>query len=479
MKSVADAGTGASIGIGNVADTALKRVITDLDRIPHSTEPATLAEKSRDHFWFSPILKSELEGLTADLLVTPGTQDEVLQVISACARHRVPITARGAGTGNFGQSVPLAGGVLLDMTKLNRMVWMRGAAARAEAGMLTLDFDRETRRQGWEMRMHPSTKRVATLGGFIAGGHAGIGSVNYGILRDRGNILGLKLATIEPEPRILEIRGADLTTVHHAYGVNGVMLEVELPLAPAYPWRDLIITFSDFMQAARFGWALASADGMAKKLISPVTATLAQHFHALRPVIPPGQHPVFAMVASESMEALRELVQEFGGSVTLDCAEGEHLGMPVYEFTWGHTTMRVLEHQPDVTYLICIFGGADPLAQVREVHERFGAEAPLHLEFKRLNGKLVVEGIPVFHYTGPAQIDKLSAAFQALGVKIANVHTYFLQNGGMHLVDEAQINFKRATDPFNLMNPGKIAGFDEIDGAPGGAAHIKAAGWAY
>ena len=133
--------------------------------------------------------------------------------------------------------------------------------------MLTLDFDRETRRQGWEMRMHPSTKRVATLGGFIAGGHAGIGSVNYGILRDRGNILGLKLATIEPEPRILEIRGADLTTVHHAYGVNGVMLEVELPLAPAYPWRDLIITFSDFMQAARFGWALASSDGIVKKLM--------------------------------------------------------------------------------------------------------------------------------------------------------------------------------------------------------------------
>ena len=465
----------------SIGDTgaALAGLISDLADVPYSLAPALLAEQSRDHFWFSPILKAELEGLTADLLVMPRSQDEVLQVISACARHRLPLTARGAGTGNFGQSVPLAGGVLLDMTALNRMLWRRGAAARAEAGMLAIDFDRAARADGWEMRMHRSTKRVATLGGFMAGGHAGVGSVNYGILRDRGNILGLKLATVEPAPRILEIRGADLATVHHAYGVNGVILEVELPLAPAYAWRDLIITFSDFMQAARFGWALASADCMAKKLISPVTAILAQHFHALRLVIPAGLHPVFAMVAPESMEALHELVQEFGGSVTLDCAEGEHLATPLYEFTWGHTTMRVLEHQPDVTYLICIFGGADPMEQVREVHERFGAEAPLHLEYKRLNGQLVVEGIPVFRYTGPAQIDKLSAQFQALGVRIANVHTYFLQNGGMHLVDEAQINFKRATDPFNLMNPGKIAGFDQIDGAPGGAAHIKAAGWAY
>lgn len=81
--------------------------------------------------------------------------------------------------------------------------------------------------------------------------------------------------------------------------------------------------------------------------------------------------------------------------------------------------------------------------------------------------------------SGPQQIERLSQAFEELAVGIANPHTYFLQNGGMHKIDDAQIAFKRASDPFSLMNPGKIAGFDEIDGAPGGAAHIKASGWAY
>lgn len=66
-----------------------------------------------------------------------------------------------------------------------------------------------------------------------------------------------------------------------------------------------------------------------------------------------------------------------------------------------------------------------------------------------------------------------------MGVKIANPHTYFLQNGGMHKIDEAQIAFKKSTDPHGLMNPGKIAGLDEIDGAPGGAASMRASGWAY
>ena len=106
-------------------------------------------------------------------------------------------------------------------------------------------------------------------------------------------------------------------------------------------------------------------------------------------------------------------------------------------------------------------------------------EAPLHLELKRINGQMAIEGIPLLRYSGPQQIERLSQAFEELGVRIANPHTYFLQNGGMHKIDDAQIAFKRASDPFGLMNPGKIAGFDEIDGAPGGAGHIKASGWAY
>ena len=459
---------------------ALARALGD---IPHTGDADVLAAKSRDYFWFSPILKEELEGLTADLVVSPRTQDEAVHVASLAATHRIPLTARGRGTGNFGQAVPLAGGVVLDMSAVNRMLWVggagRGAAARAEAGILVEAFDTATRGRGWELRMHPSTKRMATLGGFIAGGHAGVGSVNYGILRDRGNILGLKLATIEETPRILEIRGDEIATVHHAYGVNGIILEVEMPLAPACAWRDVIVTFPDFMQAARFGWAFAVADGVIKKLVSPISWNLARHFQALRAAIPAGHHAVLGMVAAESIEAFTDLCRESGGTFAFNHAEGEFNERPIYEYTWGHTTLQVLAADPSVTYLICIFRGADPLDQVRLIHERHGEEAPLHLEFKRINGQIAVEGIPVLRYENSQQIERLSHAFEDLGVKIANPHTYFLQNGGMHRIDEAQIAFKRATDPHGLMNPGKIAGFDEIAGAPGGAGHIRASGWAY
>ncbi|MEO7404916.1 MAG: hypothetical protein ABIU95_14715, partial [Burkholderiales bacterium] len=104
---------------------------------------------------------------------------------------------------------------------------------------------------------------------------------------------------------------------------------------------------------------------------------------------------------------------------------------------------------------------------------------PLHLELKRINGRMALEGIPIIRYTGRDQLKRLYEAFEAEGVKIANGHTYFLQNGRMKTIDEAQIAFKRSADPHGLANPGNIAGVDQIVGADGGAARFKASGWAY
>jgi FAD/FMN-containing dehydrogenase len=457
----------------------LAAFVGELGGIPHTADPSTLVEKSRDYFWFSPILKEELEGLTADLVVSPRTQEEVIKVAGLCAKYRLPITARGMGTGNFGQAVPLAGGVVLDMTGLDRMLWVKGAVARAEGGILVEDFDKACRAQGWEMRMHPSTKRFATLAGYMSGGHAGIGSVNYGILRDRGNILGFKLVTIEETPRVLEIRGEDVSTVHHAYGVNGIILEVELPLAPAHEWRDVIVEFADLPQAARFGWDLAVSDGIGKKLVAPIAGELARHFHAIKSHYAEGAAIAICMVAAHSMEALGGLVAEHGGKIVFDRPEGSYQDTPLYEFTWGHTTLQVLKDDPSVTYLIAIFRGSDPLEQVRAVHEKYRGQVHLHLELKRINGQMAVEGLPVFRYESREQVERIAHQWEEMGVKIANPHTYFLQNGGMHKIDEAQIDFKKATDPHGLMNPGKVAGLDEIDGAPGGAADMRASGWAY
>ncbi len=73
---------------------------------------------------------------------------------------------------------------------------------------------------GQELRLHPSTYHTATLGGFNAGGSGGVGSIRWGGLRDYGNIIRLKVVTMEASPRVLDLSGDDLLKVAHAYGTT-------------------------------------------------------------------------------------------------------------------------------------------------------------------------------------------------------------------------------------------------------------------
>ena len=117
--------------------TRLAALRGELAGMATADDPATLKLKSRDFFWFSPILKPLLDDKRADLVVAPRKKDEVLRVAALCARHRVPLTVRGGGTGNYGQAVPLAGGLLLDLSGLDRVVrvlaWRGSLRGRGEA----------------------------------------------------------------------------------------------------------------------------------------------------------------------------------------------------------------------------------------------------------------------------------------------------------------------------------------------------------
>jgi FAD/FMN-containing dehydrogenase len=450
--------------------------LRDLGDIPHTRDPTVLRVKSADFSWFSPIMSAALGGRQAEVIVTPRSEEEVIRVAAACARHRVPLVARGAGTGNFGQAVPLAGGAVLEMLELNKIVWQRSWSARAQAGIRLGVLDESLRKNGRELRMHPSTKRIATLGGFVGGGHAGIGTVNWGILRDRGNLLGLRIVTIEERPRVLELRGDDVNLVHHAYGVNGIVTEVELPLAPAYEWLDTVVLFDEFDRAAAFGMALATQDGILKKLVSVHAWPIPSFFKPLQ--LPEGKAAALLMIGAETREAFDALVKDFGGTVTRCVPEAG-----IYEYTWGHTTLHALRADRSLTYLVCIFPRDDTLGAIRRVHAKLDAEVFLHLEFKRFAGYMTAEGVPLFRYQGFEHMTRLYRAFEAEGVRIANAHTFLLQNGGMKDLDAAQIAFKRSTDPLLLMNPGKVAGLDDLpDGLSGAAleaAQLPASGWAY
>ena len=437
---------------------------SEISGIEIISDRAQVVKLSQDYYHFSPVLQPLLSDKTGDLVVRPASEAEVLRIAAACVKSKIPLTVRGAGTGNYGQCIPLKGGVILDTSKMNSIRWIKPGLACVEPGVKMSVFDKQARETGWELRMVPSTYRTATIGGFIGGGSGGIGSITYGQLRDRGNLHAVRVVTMEEEPRVIELRGDEVQKVNHAYGTNGIITELEIPLAPAYPWAEIIVAFDDFMTSANFGQALGDADGIIKKLICVCAWPIPAYFAAFREEIPEGKHCALLMVAESCLEPLQDLVREYGGTICYqENAQAASKGAAIAEFTWNHTTLHARSADPSLTYLQTIFPADRGLKLIEELYNFYGDEVMMHLEFLRMNGRAIAAALQIVRYTTESRLNEIIRYHEEQGALIANPHTYILEDGGMKNINLEQLQFKELVDPYGLLNPGKMRAWLERD----------------
>lgn len=433
----------------------------ELSGLPLVTDAFRVRKKSRDFFWYSPVLNEDLKDVRADFLVEARNEDDVIKTAAACARHGVPLTVRGAGTGNYGQAMPLKGGVVLDLTGLDAVEWHRKDVVRAQAGIRMNKLDDALRPSGFELRMHPSTKRTATLGGFVAGGSGGIGSVTWGGLVEAGNILGARVVTIEPEPRIIELHADAAQKVNRAYGTTGIITALDMPLAPALPWIDLLVTFSDWKDAVRCAHAVALSDGIAKKLVSVSGSPIPQYFTPLKHMCPPGTSTLICMISEGSVPTFKHIVAKFGGTLALEAPTDDSANnIPLYEYSWGHSTLQLLKTGREYTYLQCLYPFDTLVETAVKMQDMLGDELLPHFEFIRFGGRMTCSGLPKVRYSTRERLIELIAIHEANGIFVANPHVYTLEDGSRHKRANAdQLGFKREVDPQGLLNPGKMRSF--------------------
>jgi len=438
-----------------------------LDGIAIEDHPGLVKQKSRDFYWYSPVLKAQLDNVSADLVVSPVSEEEVIQTLKVAFAHGVPVTPRGAGTGNYGQAMPLSGGIVLNLANMNKVKSIAPGRVVAEPGIVIAELDRQTQaHSSQELRFHPSTAQTATIGGFIAGGSGGVGSITWGGLRDLGNILRLRVVTMEAEPRVLDLTGRDLQKVSHAYGTNGIITEVEMPLAPAYDWVDVLVGFDDFIDAVRFSDALAHENGILTKEIAPIAAPIPHlYFNRHKPWIKDGQSVAVLMVAAFAMDPFEAFCRSQKAEIGFRSDRVESMkGIPhAYELAWNHTTLRALKVDPNFTYLQVQYPGPDHVARVEAMTKLFGDEVPGHLEFIKFNGAIQCAGLPLVRYTTEARLNEIIRIHEDHGCPIFNPHRYTLEEGGMKQTDKVQLAFKQETDPKGLLNPGKMIAWDNPD----------------
>ncbi|MDM0114809.1 FAD-binding oxidoreductase [Variovorax sp. J22R133] len=443
-----------------ISDSPVESLFNDLPDLDWITDPSRVARLSQDFAWFSPVLNRQLKDKRADAVVRPRTEDEIRALVSACARRKVPITIRGSGTGNYGQTTPLAGGVVLDMTGFNATCWVRPGVARAQAGIRLGELEKQTRPTGQELRCVPSTYRSATLGGLFGGGFGGVGSINYGPLAASGNVLGIRAMTIEPEPQVIELRGAEALRMHHLWGTNGLVLEIEVALAPAHPWLETLVVFDDFDRALAFGDALAHAPGIVKREVAFFGSPVADHLGQLAEHLPRGCHAVLSLVAESSEDPLVQLVATHDGTVSYrkTAAEVQKSNRTLMEFTWNHTTLHALKIDKSLTYLQSSFVPGQHVRQITEMEQRFAGEIMMHAEFLRgLDGLVTCSALQLVRFTTEARLNEIIRLHRESGVRINNPHVFVVEDGkaGGPLPPEI-VEMKRRFDPQGLLNPGKL-----------------------
>jgi FAD/FMN-containing dehydrogenase len=433
---------------------------------------ARVERLSQDFYWFSPVLKRQLEHLRADAVARPKTEAEITAVVAACEQRRVPLTVRGSGTGNYGQAMPLHGGVILDLSAFNALLWLKAGVGRAQAGIRMMDFDRRAQAaEGLppqELRCVPSTWRSATLGGLYGGGFGGIGSINFGPLASTGNVLGVRALTLEVEPKAVELRAPEALLLHHVYGTNGIVLELEVGLAPAHQWLEAILCFDGFDAAIEFADALAHAPGIVKKsvtlLADPIPALLLAAVPQLAGTMAPGEHAVFVAVAEFAEGAMQQLLAEHGGRVGLrrTAEEAKRTNRTILEYTWNHTTLHALKVDKSLTYIQSGFPAGEHVQKAKALRHLLGDEVPVHLEFIRTKeGAMTCSGLQLVRYTSDERLDEIMAIHREHGVYIANPHVYVVEDGKQGQVNPDVVATKLRFDPLGLLNPGKLRGWAE------------------
>jgi hypothetical protein len=420
-------------------------------------EPVLVKKRSRDFFWYSPILDRRLKTCFGDLVARPKSPAEMAHCLSLSARHRVPVTLRGGGTGNYGQSVPMEGGLIIDTTAMNRIIEIGPDFVRVEAGCNILTLNNALKAKGRELPVFPSTQDIATIGGFISGGSAGIGTVSHGMLRDAGNVLEIRALSAEETPREVVFSGDRINMIHHAWGINGVITELTLRTVPTEDWIGCIATFADYPTSYAAGMALASSD-IRRKLCSTLDARIGTYFDRLKGIIPEGRAMLVTLIPRDQMKAFRALIADHDGTVDLEMDEAQRLARKLphaFEFSYNHTTLQALKSDRKVTYLQILCPAPLNVAKIVELQGALGDDVYMHHEFSLMGGQRVAFDLPLVKYTTDERLYEIMGIYEVHGCPASDPHSCIIEEGGMKKADYRHLAWKKRMDPLGLLNSPK------------------------
>lgn len=418
------------------------RLRAELGEPAVSTEPELVTKVSSDWSRMSPVLAEKVPKgrFLADVVVRPETAAQVPVLLRLAYEADVPVSPRGAGTGNYGQLTPFDGGIMLDLRALDG-VEVGDGVVTAEPGAKLTAIDTAGRAAGRDIWMFPSTKG-SSIGGFLGGGSAGTGTIEHGTNMD-GWVTSLDVAPMDGSGQTFTVTGEEITPYLHAYGVSGIIVSATVQTDPAREWVAIYAAFDDYasLVTAHRGLLglpelprLASADEPALVPTLPADVALDDARYSLRVIATASSAPDVEALVTASGGDVVAVLEDYASTDKLSSMSYNH---PIYYWQQevGEPTCFHLET------------GGLPLWENPEAVRATLPNVRLHLELMGKGPAAMV----VADYVSEEQVLRGIVDLEKVGLGVHSPHQWYVDRN----VELVQATAAR-TDPKGLLNPGKL-----------------------
>ena len=192
-----------------------------------------------------------------DVIVTPASKEDVIRLVKIAAKHKIPLVTRGAGTNLSGGTIPVDGGIVLSMLKLDRIIEVDAAnlTATVEPGLVIQRLNEAAAAYGLIYPPDPGTVTTATMGGSVSECSGGLRGLKYGVTKDY--VMGLEIVMPDGEvihtggKTVKNVSGYDLTKLFTgSEGTLGIITEIIVKLIPAPKFRRSMLVIFDNLDNA-------------------------------------------------------------------------------------------------------------------------------------------------------------------------------------------------------------------------------------
>jgi glycolate oxidase len=270
----------------------------------------------------------EYDGLSTqsppDAVVFPSSTDEVARVVRLAAKARVPVIARGAGTGLSGGAVVVEGGIVLAFSRMKGIleIDLENQRARVQPGVVNLDLSLAVAGYGYYYAPDPSSQKACTLGGNVAENSGGPHTLAYGVTTN--HVLGIEMVLpdgtiVHTGSKCWDNSGYDLTgLIVGSEGTLGIVTEITVRLSRKPEATKTLLGVYDTIPDATRTVAAITAHG-----ITPAALEMMDGFtlRAVEDATHAGYPMDSAAVLLIELEGLREAVEEEAEHIQAVCAE--------------------------------------------------------------------------------------------------------------------------------------------------------------